>query len=179
MVGLIALGALVGVGVLHAGHRAVAPRARVLVEVFENRTGDSALTSVGRVAQDWLAQGIIQTEVADVVDPRAVYVQSHLASGGAADAATMVRRTGATVLVSGSYFRAGDTLFFDAAVTNAKTGRLAAVVGPIRSSAGNPVLGLNDLRSRVMSAVAVAVDVRATMDIRGPEVPPFDAYRNY
>jgi DNA-binding SARP family transcriptional activator len=178
-VGLIAIGGVVGVGVLHAGHRAVAPRARVLVEVFENRTGDSSFTSVGRVAQDWLAQGLIQTELVDVVDPRAVYVQSHLAAGGAADPATLARRTGATVLVSGSYFRAGDTLFFDAAVTNAKTGRLAAVVGPIRSSAGNPVLGLNDLRSRVMSAVSVAVDVRATMDIRGAEVPPFDAYRTY
>ena len=175
--GLIAVAGVVGVGVLHAGHPAVAPRDRVLVEVFENRTGDSALTSVGRVAQDWLAQGIIQTDLVDVVDPRAVYVQSHLAA--AADPATLARRTGATVLVSGSYFRAGDTLFFDAAVTNAKTGRLGAVVGPIRSSAGNPVLGLNDLRSRVMSAVAVAVDVRATMDLRGPEVPPFDAYRNY
>ena len=83
------------------------------------------------------------------------------------------------MVVAGSYFRTGDTLFFDAAVTNAKTGRLASVVGPIRSSARNPVVGLDELRSRVMSAVATAVEVRATMDIRGPEVPPFEAYRDY
>lgn len=177
--GIAAVAGLAGVRAMSAAHRsAAAPRARVLVEVFENRTGDSALASVGRMAQDWLAQGIIQTDMVDVVDPRAVYVQSHLAGGGA-DPATLARHTGATVLVAGSYFRAGDTLFFDAAVTNAKTGRLASVVGPIRSSARNPVVGLDELRSRVMSAVAAAVEVRATMDIRGPEVPPFEVYRDY
>ena len=165
---------------MHAGHRpGVTPRARVLVEVFENRTGDSALASVGRMAQDWLSQGLIQTELVDVVDPRAVYVQSHLPASGAADPATLARHTGATVLVAGSYFRSGDTLFFNADISNPKTGRLAAAVGPIRSSARNPVIGLDDLRSRVMSAVASVVEVRATMDIRGPEVPPFEAYRNY
>ncbi len=177
--GVVAFAGLIGVRAISAAHRSPAPRARVLVEVFENRTGDSALAPVGRMAQDWLAQGIIQTEMADVVDPRAVYVQSHLAGGGAADPATLARHTGATVLVAGSYFRAGDTLFFNAAVTNAGTGRLAAAVGPVRSSAGDPVAGLDELRSRVMSAVARAVDVHATMDIHGPEIPPFDAYRDY
>jgi DNA-binding SARP family transcriptional activator len=177
--GVAAVAGLAGVRAMSAAHRSTAPRARVLVEVFENRTGDSALAPVGRMAQDWLAQGIIQTEMADVVDPRAVYVQSHLAPGATADPATLARHTGATVLVAGSYFRAGDTLFLDAAVINARTGRLAAVVGPIRSSARDPVAGLDELRSRVMSAVATAVEVRATMDIRGPEVPPFEAYRDY
>ena len=177
--GLAAVAGLAGVRAISAAHRPAAARARVLVEVFENRTGDSALAPVGRIAQDWLAQGIVQTEMADVVEPRAVYVQSHLAAGGAADPATLARHTGATVLVAGSYFRAGDTLFFNVAVTNARTGRLAAIVGPIRSSARDPVAGLDDLRSRVMSAVATAVQVRATMDIRGPEVPPFEAYRDY
>ena len=151
----------------------------MLVEVFDNRTGDAGVQSLGRMAQDWIAQGLLRTELVDVVDPRAVYVQTHLVGGGAADPATLARHTGATVLVSGSYFRTGDTLFFDAAVTNARTGRVAGVVGPILSSARNPVAGLDELRSRVMSAVATAVEVRATMDIRGPEVPPFDVYRDY
>ena len=179
MAGVLAAAGLIGVRATSAAHRAsAAPRARVLVEVFENRTGDSRLASVGRVAQDWLSQGIIQTELVDVVDPRAIYVQSHLA-GDAADPATLARHTGATVLVSGSYFRTGDTLFFSAAITNAKSGRLASVVGPILSSVRNPVVGLDELRSRVMSAVATAVEVRGTMDIHGPEVPPFEAYSDY
>ncbi len=129
---MIAIAGFAGVRAMHAAHMSAAtPRARVLVEVFENRTGDSALASVGRMAQDWLAQGLIQTEMVDVVDPQAVYVQSHLSASGAADPAMLARHTGATVLVSGSYFRSGDTLFFNAAITNAKTGRLASVVGPI------------------------------------------------
>jgi DNA-binding SARP family transcriptional activator/tetratricopeptide (TPR) repeat protein len=175
-----AIAIVLAVRATSATHSGVAAaRQRVLVEVFDNRTGDAGVQSLGRMAQDWIAQGLLRTELVDVVDPRAVYVQTHLVGGGAADPATLARHTGATVLVSGSYFRTGDTLFFDAAVTNARTGRVAGVVGPILSSARNPVAGLDELRSRVMSAVATAVEVRATMDIRGPEVPPFDVYRDY
>jgi hypothetical protein len=108
-----------------------------------------------------------------------VYVQTHLVGGDATEPATLARHTGATVLVSGSYFRTGDTLFLDAAVTNARTGRVAGVVGPIISSERNPMAGLDELRSRVMSAVASAVDVHGTVEIRGSEVPPFDVYRDY
>jgi tetratricopeptide (TPR) repeat protein len=108
-----------------------------------------------------------------------VFVQGRTATGTPVDPATLARRTGATMLVSGSYYRAGDTLFFEAALTDARTGRIARVVGPILSSARTPVAGLDDLRSRVMSALASAVDVRATQDLRGGEIPPFEAYRAY
>ena len=171
-IGTAAIAIVLAVRATSATHSRVATaRQRVLVEVFDNRTGDAGVQSLGRMAQDWIAQGLLRTELVEVVDPRAVYVQTHLVGGGAADPATLARHTGATVLVSGSYFRTGDTLFFDAAVTNAQTGRIAGVVGPILSSARNPVAGLDELRSRVMSAVATAVEVRATMDIRGPGGP--------
>jgi len=93
---------------------AVAARPRVLVTVFENRTGDSALRSLGRMTQDWLAQGIVRARLVDVVDPRAVFVQTRATTLPIVDPVALAHRTGATLIVSGSYDRAGDTLFIQA-----------------------------------------------------------------
>jgi TolB-like protein len=154
-------------------------RPRVLINVFENRTGDPALQPVGRMAQDWLAQGIARAGLVDVVDPRAVFVQTHQAAGAAVDASTLARRTGAALIVSGSFYRTGDTLFVQAAVTDAATSRIVRAVGPILATVQNPVGGLDELRSRVTTALASVVDRRATQELDQREVPPFDVYEAY
>src|SRR5262249_30597238 len=81
--------------------------ARVLVAVFENRTDDAELLPLGRMTQDWLTQGILSSHVAEVVDPRAAFVQGRSAVGAAVDPITIAHRTGAGLVVSGSYYRAG------------------------------------------------------------------------
>jgi DNA-binding SARP family transcriptional activator/TolB-like protein len=153
---------------------------RVLVTVFDNRTGDSALQALGRMAQDWLAQGVLRTHLVDVVDPRAVLQQSRSGAGTPVDPLTVAHRTGSTLVVSGSYYRSGDTLFLEAALTDARTGTIDRVIGPIPSSARTPVAGLEALRSRVMTALATAVDARGAPGLEtSSEVPPFDAYEAY
>jgi len=44
-------------------------RERVLVAPLENRTGDSRLDALGEMAADWVAQGLQETALVDVVDP--------------------------------------------------------------------------------------------------------------
>lgn len=178
--GAIAVSALLA-RAASAHHRAAAPvPARVLVTVFDNRTGDSTLQSLGRMAQDWLVQGILRTRLADVVDPQVVFEQERAAGGAAVDPLALARRAGAALVVSGSYYRTGDTLLLEAAVTDARTGRIARAVGPIPSSDRTPVAGLDELRSRVMTSLAVVVDARAAQNLdAGGEVPPFDAYQAY
>jgi DNA-binding SARP family transcriptional activator/TolB-like protein len=162
--------------------RAARPRRdaqpRVLVAVFDNRTGDAELSSLGRMTQDWITQGVVRTHLAEVVDPRSVFVQGR--SGGAdADPIAMARRTGAGTVVSGDYYRSGDTLLFQASVVDVHAGRIMRAVGPIVSSVRTPVAALDELRSRVLSAIASAVDIRATQDLEHGELPTFDAYRDY
>jgi TolB-like protein len=152
---------------------------RVLVTVFDNRTGDSTLQPLGRMAQDWLSQGLVRTRLVDVVDPQAIAVQGRLVGGSPPDPVAVARRTGARMVVSGNYYRTGDTLFLQSAVTDVRTGRIVRVVGPILSSTRAPVSGLNDLQSRVMTALASAVDVHGAESVSGGEIPPFDAYRDY
>ncbi len=152
-------------------------RARVLISVFDNRTGDSALQSLGRMTQDWLAQGVLRTRLIDVVDPRAVFVQ---ARSTPADPVALARRTGATMVVSGSYDRAGDSLLVQATVMDVRTGGLIRVVGPIVSSVRTPLAAVAALRSRIMTALASVVDTHATQGLDPTdEIPPFDAYQAY
>ena len=176
----IAAAGLLAARAANAGRGRVAARKRVVVIGFDNRTGDSALQSLGRMTQDWIAQGLVRTNLVDVVDPRAVFVQGRTPAGPALDPVTIAHRTGATLVISGNYYRTGDTLVFQAGVTDVRTGQLVRAVGPILSSDGNPVGALDDLRSRLMTALASIVDVRGAVNLDGGhEVPTFDAYRNY
>ena len=163
---------------------AVAVRKRVLVTVFDNRTGDTTLQSLGRMTQDWIAQGILRTnlvDLVDLVDPRAaVFVQGRAAAGAAIDPVTLARRTGAAMVIFGSYYRTADTLVLQASILDVHAGRIVRVVGPILSSVETPIGGLDDLRSRVMSALSSVIDVRAELSLNvAGEIPPFDAYQAY
>lgn len=183
-VAVLGVAAVLGLlAVRAAGARHVRPtpaRARVLITVFDNRTGDARLQSLGRMTQDWLAQGILRTHLVDVVEPRAVVVQGEAAAGAAVDPVALAHRTGATLVIGGDYYRTGDTLFVQASVLDVRTARVIQVVGPLLSSVRTPVAVLDELRSRVMTALAAAVDVRATQDLwHSDELPPFAAYQAY
>ncbi|MEP6494249.1 MAG: BTAD domain-containing putative transcriptional regulator [bacterium] len=153
---------------------------RVVVSVFENRTGDSQFQLLGRMTQDWLTQGILRIQRVEVVDPRTAVMQSLASNGGAVEPVTLARRTGAAFVVSGSYYKTGDTLLFQAALTNASSGQIIRAIGPIVATTARPVSALDELRSRVMTAIAAAVDMRASeMFMISGDVPSFDAYQAY
>lgn len=157
-----------------------AQRTRVLVDAFENRTGDPRFESLGRMAEDWLTQGLLRTHLVDVVDSRAVFVQGHAANGAPIDPLTTARRTGASLLVSGNFYRTGDTILFQAGVMDVPTGRIVRAIGPIFATEHSPLAALDELRSRVMSALASVVNVHAPESLEeSGEVPPFEAYQAY
>jgi DNA-binding SARP family transcriptional activator/TolB-like protein len=154
-----------------------ATRPRVLVSVFDNLTGDSSLQSIGRMTQDWLTQGLMRTNMVDVVDERVAMMQ---ARSGSTDAVAMARRSGAGMLVSGSYYRSGDSLLLQAAVVNTTTGRVVRVIGPVVTSTARPVAAIDLLRSRVMTALASAVDAHVSDEFEHlGQIPTFEAYEAY
>jgi DNA-binding SARP family transcriptional activator/TolB-like protein len=161
-------------------HSPVPTRTRVLVNAFENRTGDPRLESLGRMAEDWLAQGLLRTQLVDVVDQRAAFVQGYAENGAPVDPLVTARRTGASLLVSGNFYRTGDTLLFQAGVVDASTGRIVRAIGPIFAAERAPLGALDELRSRVMSALASAVNVHAPENVEDwGVVPRFEAYQAY
>jgi DNA-binding SARP family transcriptional activator/TolB-like protein len=175
-----AVAIVVGARVVKGSHAHSASKDRVLVDDFENRTGDPKLETLGRMAEDWLSQGLLHTHLVDVVDPRVVFVQNRAPGVTAVDPLTLARRTGATYVVTGSYYRTGDSVLFHADVSDAVTGRIVRAVGPVGARADSAVNALDDLRSRVMTALASVVDLHGAHEIEnGGEIPPFDAYEAY
>ncbi len=97
--------------------RLVAPTSRldpdlVVVAVFENRTGDELLDSVGQMTADCITQGLSQTGLVDVVPAARARESSRVAnpSGGTpheiAGLRELADETGAGVVVSGAYYEA-------------------------------------------------------------------------
>jgi len=161
-------------------HSSAPTRGRVLVVAFDNRTGDPKYESLGRMAEDWLTQGLLRMQLVDVVDSRAAFVQGHAANGASIDPLATAHRTGASLLVSGSFYRTGDTILFQAGVVDVPTGRTVRAIGPIFATERAPLSALDELRSRVMSALASVVNVHDPQDFdQTGEIPPFEAYQAY
>ena len=156
---------------------------RVVVAVFENQTGDKSLDPLGRMASDWITQGLSQVGSVEVVPTSAAMQAEQAASreAGSRWRADPVRaladETGAAIVVSGSYYALGQQLQLQARVTNAADGRLIYAVEPVSGARESPMQALEALRQRVMGAVAAHFGSALSIEIRRP--PLFEAYREY
>jgi len=161
-------------------HAQTSTHARVLVDAFENRTGDPKLDVLGRMAEDWISQGLLRTQLVDVVDPRVVFVQGSSPNGAAVDPVALAHKTGAAFVVVGSYYRASDSVLFQASLIDARLGKIVRVIGPVVMGQATAVGVLDELRSRVMTALASVIENHGWESVgRGGEVPPFEAYQAY
>jgi tetratricopeptide (TPR) repeat protein len=159
---------------------------RVVVAQFENRTGVPALDPLGSMAADWLVQGLAETGLLDVVPTTTALVASRFvdglpAGGDATDSARLLaEETRAGIVVSGAYYLQGDSLYLRTTITDHASDRLLAAIHPVATPRDDPVAGLDEIRRRLMSALAHRLDPRmrdyAAM-VRAP--PSFDAYRAY
>jgi tetratricopeptide (TPR) repeat protein len=152
-----------------ADSRVPAADRRVLVSTFVNKTGDAANDPVGRMAADWISHGLVQTGLVDVVQPPP-----------GVDPAGAPAATAAALVISGAYYRNGDSLELQAQVADADSGRILRTVGPIRVAVTTPVAGIDQLSERLMGALAVLVDPHFKEWTRStPTVPTYDAYREF
>ena len=126
---------------------------RIAVTPFRNDTGDSSLASVGRTAVDWVVQGLVQTQLVEVVAP-GVREGSLPALGDGA------RAPNAGLIVGGSYSLRADSLVLQAQIVEAATGRVVRVVGPVAGPRAEPLVTIERLRQRLAGALATRVDPR-------------------
>jgi len=154
---------------------------RVLVTPFENQTGNPALDPVGRMAADWLTQGLAQTGLVKVVDARTALAGSDSAAGATDRTRALARDVGATEVVSGSYYLLGDTLVFNTRLGDAATGDVIALaMEPAKGPAGNPTEAIERLRRALLGALATRYDTRLAGWANQSRRPPtFEAYQAY
>ena len=126
LLGGATLAALGTIAVVLLGKRPAAldPR-RVVVAGFEDLSGDSALAPLGHIAADWLTQALARRGGLEVVPAAGT---GHL---GAADIRALAAQTGAGTVISGSYYREGDSVRFHVQVIDAARGTLRRGVEPV------------------------------------------------
>jgi tetratricopeptide (TPR) repeat protein/tRNA A-37 threonylcarbamoyl transferase component Bud32 len=185
---VIALGALVVAAIaslVWPEPRAALVPERIVVAMFENRTGDPALRDVGTMATDWITQALLKAAMVEVIpSPTAIqasqFVSGEAEAGRARDPVrALAEETGAGTVVSGAYYGQGDSLHFQVQVTDARAGKLLGALdmtGTRESRAG----AIEQLRERVLGVLAVSFDERLT-SIPGlsGSPPTFQAYQEF
>lgn len=151
----------------------------VAVAPLADETGDSTLTGLGRLAGDWIAQGLHEAGGTRVVAWPAA--RAAVEGAPAADAATRLREaTGAQSAVVGSVYRLGDTLRFQAEIVDTRSGLVLAAPPVVTVHRDSAMTGVRLLRDRVMGALAVRRDDRlAARDAFATRPPTYAAYRSF
>lgn len=139
---------------------------RVVVDVFENRTGDTTLAMLGRVAAEWVARGLTETGAVEVVELAPLAVPS-----AREDAQALGRRANAGSVVLGSYLRRGDSVVIEARLVDAADGRVLRAVDPVVLHPSQPLPGVEVLWARVAGAVASQLDPMITAVAREGRQP--------
>jgi serine/threonine-protein kinase len=123
------------------------------------------------IAADWIARGLSETGLVDVAPQPATTLAGD-------SLIAYARRERAGTVLSGSFYRSGDSLQFVAVLTDVGGKQQFEAVAPVAASPKAPVAALEQLRRRVAGALAARVDPSADVDRMGGGVPPsFEAYR--
>ena len=156
---------------------------RIVVAPLSNRTGDSTLAPVGDMAADWIARGLTQTAQFQVVDPRTAWLTAKLVTRmprllrPSELAVGIAQETGAGLVVSGSYYREGDSLRFEVQITDVASHKLTRSLDPVSAPVADAASVIPTLARRTVATVATAVDTLSAGMAAGLGQPPsFQAY---
>lgn len=188
---ILVAGVLVALGL--AGAKAISSPSqpdfsdyRIAVAPFENLTGEAAYDPVGYAAADWIAQGIAESGLLDVVSPLDAMVSTrwlsreHETSPSPQLATAFAAENGARILVSGAYTRQGDEIVLHARIVDAESGELLRAAGEASARPESLQEATEFLRQRVLGALGTIVDERLTSSTRGTRMPPsYQAYAEF
>jgi len=159
----------------------------VVVLPLENATGREDLEPLGRLAADWIVEGLDRAAMARVVPVldalRTTRAVPPSDARGDVRVLELARESQAGTLVSGSFYILDEHLELRAQVVDVSTGELRASAEPVRVAPGDVAQGVALLRDRVLGVLAAALDTRWSGLPSPPELgvhpPAYDAYRAY
>jgi len=155
---------------------------RVAVAVFENHTGRADLDDLGYMIVDWIIRGLMETPVIDITDLEAVYAPEPEDSDGWTEPLTLARRTGAGLVISGNYYRSGDSVLFQAAIVDVASGRVLRSFAPVGAPVQNTTRALEALRESIAGGLGALVNPANLIPSVDPDlIPPpnLAAYREF
>ena len=150
--------ALIGLAIPGGGQPQLDP-GRMVVARLSNETGDSSLSYLGSLATDRLTASLAGTRGIAVVTSATV-LPSRLTGRLQLDSLDdperlrlLAQETAAGTVVSGSYFRSGDEISFQAEITDANRGTLLDAVGPITYPLDRPDDAIDSLGHGLETAI--------------------------
>ncbi len=186
--GVAAVAAIVGAMVLTPAIRSAMEPAfdakRVVVMPLENGTTDRSLDHIGHMAADLLTRDLASTGLLDVVSPASGPRPpgddggARVSTGETAQALATAGR--AASVVTGTFYREGDSLRFEAKITDVRSGTVVAAVGPAMASMASPTAALRALSPQLLSRLATRIDerLRGWADRMTPP-PSYETYQAY
>ena len=169
-------------GAFRSPHDARSAR-RIVVARFENLTGDKSLDPLGQMTADFLAQSLLDANF-EVVDSRTSAgvsrMLARLAPARTAPelASELASQTGAATVVTGRYYRHGDSLRVDAKIVDPVRGVLLREIAVSGSLTGTSAL-VHSLSDRVTVAMTGSKDTTVgagTASLTDP--PSLEAYEH-
>ncbi len=166
-----------------AGTHALNPN-RVFVAAFENRTGDPSLDPIGRLMSDWVTQGIMNNELAEVIPTTVMLPMIQDAGpvgGGLADHTKLVdlaMATNSRILISGMFYGVGEDIQFQAQIIDAQENDVMVTLERVRGPRSEPMKAINELQQKIMGALAMRAFPGADISMVG-EPPIYEAYVEY
>jgi tetratricopeptide (TPR) repeat protein/tRNA A-37 threonylcarbamoyl transferase component Bud32 len=157
---------------------------RVFVAAFENRTGDPALDPIGRLASDWVTQGIMQNELAEAIPTSTMLMlvrDAGLEGAGYEDRDKLIELASAThsgILVAGMFYQVGEYIQIEAQIIDAQRKDVMLTLDPARSPRSEPMKAIDALRQKVMGALAMHISPTGAIETVG-EPPIYEAYVEY
>ena len=156
----------------------------IAVAAFENLTGDSSLDPLGRMASDWISQGLSQIGGLKVVPTMSVPLLAPTAKPGEetspalAPLQVLAEQTGAGKVVSGTYYLVGGELQFLSSITDIRKRMLFRSLQPVKGSLADRMDVIEKLRQLVMGAMAADLG-SAIGDWKGVRPPSYEAYQEF
>ncbi len=149
----------------------------VAVGIFENQTGSTELDQLGRMACDWITQGIKEIGPFEVVPVSAVVTLSQEFQKGDY-VQSIAQKTDAGKVISGAYYLQGDVLHFQSQITDAINKKILYALDPISGPANEPDITMGLLRQKVMGTLAFLNDKDYKILLQlGVKPPTIDAYK--
>ncbi len=155
-----------------------------VVAVFENRTGDAALDTIGVNAAEEVSRGLWETGAVRVVPSSEVAFVRPAYERAAAPAfharRTLAMATGAGVVVSGRYYLEGNALLIRAEVYDAIANSVVYEIRPAAAPRERAADALEKTKQRVADAVA-ALYLNNAFDLVDWESKPpkWEAYKEF
>lgn len=153
----------------------------VVVAPLTNRTGDTALDVYGTLVSDWISHGVKQSGIANVVPALTVqrlWKDLDDTESPQDPVQFLAERTGAAWIVHGGYYLLGDSIRFQADLSDVNLGTAGVGVEPAVSSLDDPLVAVGRLSDRVLGALAASIEPLGAIRKGLMTAPPsLDVYR--